>query len=54
MMSIIDIPLHDVTHVLQQADERAATHETDESIEVIESATVVNSGTTERTRKGER
>ena len=31
-MSTIDIPLHVVTHILQQAEQRAATHETDESI----------------------
>ena len=47
-MSKMDIPLHAVTHVLQQAELRAATQETDESIEVIESATTVNTRTAGR------
>ena len=36
---------HAVRYVLQQAELRAATQETDESIEVIELATTVNTGT---------
>ena len=50
-MSTMDIPLHAVTHVLQQVELRAATQETDESIEVIESATTVNTGTAGRIRE---
>ena len=39
------------THVLQQAELRAASQETDKSMEVIESATTVNTGTAGRIRE---
>ena len=53
-MSTMDILLHAVTHVLQyrQNSRQAATqNETDESIEVIELATTVNTGTAGRIRE---
>ena len=43
-MSTIDIPLHAIIHILQLAEQRAATQETDELNEIIKSATAVNSG----------
>ena len=40
-----------MSHVLQLAEQRAAIQETDESIEVIESATAVDSATAGRSRE---
>ena len=49
-MSKIDVPLHAVTHVSQQPEPWTALQETDESIEVIEWATTVNTGPAGRIR----